>query len=195
MECRRPCFSLEQLKLCEVRMGVFKQCLSMLAPVGRRHRHVDWIAVTCIFVIPIICAASTLMLKKRIGNADIIVSGVGVLGGLLFAHAIFVFQLRMSYSDAKRRRSVDNSQPPMEKIAVPKMIDQMFYSVVYASGLSLFITLFVGMSSSFSLSDDKGIFPLALSSIIVFLIAHLAGWVWYVMSITVSAYKDLIKEL
>lgn len=176
-------------------MSVFKQCFAMLFPKGRKHHHADWLAIIITVVFPIICAAIIVVFRKEIGNADIIVSGVGVLGGLLFAHAIFVFQLRMSYSEAKRRRAVENSQPPMEKTEVPKMINQMFYSVVYASGLSLFITLFVGMASSLGLSSENQPFPLWLSSVIVFLIAHLAGWVWYVMSITVSAYRDLIKEL
>ena len=71
----------------------------------------------------------------------------------------------------------------------------MFYSVVYASALSLIITLVIGLASSLRLCDKKGIFPVWFSALVIFLIAHLAGWVWYVISITASAYRDLIKEL
>lgn len=83
----------------------------------------------------------------------------------------------------------------MEKTAVIEMIDQMFYSVVYASALSLIITLVIGLASSLRLCDKKGIFPVWFSALVIFPIAHLAGWVWYVISITASAYRDLIKEL
>ena len=168
-------------------MGVFRQCLNMLVPKGRKQRHPDLLAIVIVLLIPIGCSVLSFVRKMQVGNADIIVSGVGVLGGLLFAHAIFVFQLRMAYSDAKHRRASEASSP--------LMIDQMFYSVVYASALSLIITLVIGLASSLRLCDKKGIFPVWFSALVIFLIAHLAGWVWYVISITASAYRDLIKEL
>lgn len=176
-------------------MGVFRQSQYMLFPRGRKYLHPDWPAVVITLIIPVCCAVATFMFKAQIGNADIIVSGAGVLGGLLFAHAIFVFQLRMAYADAKRRRSDGLTQHPMEKLSVSEMIDQMFYSVVYASALSLLITLGIGLSASFGLSNADKPFPLWFSTLAIFFISHLAGWVWYVISITVSAYRDLIKEL
>lgn len=176
-------------------MGVLRQCWIMLAPKGRKYHHFDWLAIAITVLIPIICTVVFLILRMQIANADIIVSGVGVLGGLLFAHAIFVFQLRMAYSDAKRRRATEIHSSPMEKIAVTNMIDQIFYSVIYASALSLFITLIISLSSSLRVSDEEGIFPVWFSAVAIFLISHLAGWVWYVISITTSAYRDLIKEL
>lgn len=176
-------------------MGVFRQCLNMLVPKGRKQRHPDLLAIVIVLLIPIGYSVLSFVRKMQVGNADIIVSGVGVLGGLLFAHAIFVFQLRMAYSDAKHRRASEASSPLMEKTAVIEMIDQMFYSVVYASALSLIITLVIGLASSLRLCDKKGIFPVWFSALVIFLIAHLAGWVWYVISITASAYRDLIKEL
>ena len=81
-------------------MGVFRQCLNMLVPKGRKQRHPDLLAIVIVLLIPIGCSVLSFVRKMQVGNADILVSGVGVLGVLLFAHAILVFQLRMAYSDA-----------------------------------------------------------------------------------------------
>lgn len=177
------------------RIGVLGHCADMLAPKGNKKRHIQVLEFSIVILLPIALGIISLRRKVQIGNADIIVSGVGVLGGLLFAHAIFVFQLRMSYSEAIRRRASESRTPPMEKLGVPPMIDQMFYSVVYASALSLLITLIIGMASSLQIADKDGIFPIWFSSLSIVLITHLAGWVWFVITITVSAYRDLIKEM
>lgn len=64
-------------------MGVFRQCLNMLVPKGRKQRHPDLLAIVIVLLIPIGCSVLSFVRKMQVGNADIIVSGVGVLGGLL----------------------------------------------------------------------------------------------------------------
>lgn len=63
-------------------MGVFRQCLNMLVPKGRKQRHPDLLAIVIVLLIPIGCSVLSFVRKMQVGNADIIVSGVGVLGGL-----------------------------------------------------------------------------------------------------------------
>ena len=85
----------------------------------------------------------------------------------------------------KHRRASEASSPLMEKTAVIEMIDQMFYSVVYASALSLIITLVIGLASSLRLCDKKGIFPVWFSALVIFLIA-LFSWLGLVCNINYS---------
>jgi sterol desaturase/sphingolipid hydroxylase (fatty acid hydroxylase superfamily) len=176
-------------------MGIIGNYFGLLAPKGRKFRHPDIPSLVIEILIPIICALAAFFLHIRLGNPDIIVAGVGVLGGLLFAHAIFVFQLRLSYSEARRRRNESPKQPKMEKTEVPEMITQMFHAVVYSSALSLFITLIVGMASSLGFQEQDKKFGTILSTIIILLIAHLVGCVWHVLTITTSAYRDLQNEM
>ena len=74
-------------------MGVFRQCLNMLVPKGRKQRHPDLLAIVIVLLIPIGCSVLSFVRKMQVGNADIIVSGVGVLGGLLFVSCNICFPI------------------------------------------------------------------------------------------------------
>ena len=73
-----------------------------------------------------------------IHETGVIAASFGVLGGLLFAHAIFVFQLRVSYDAANVEPSPES---PARDLRVRPLIDEMFSGVLYASFVALVLTL------------------------------------------------------
>lgn len=128
---------------------------------------------------------------RKLANADIIVSALGVLGGLLFAHAIFVFQLRMEYTRSVKRAILEN-RADAENTVLSRQIDELFDSVVYCSALALVITITVGVSSSLGLyASMPDMMKRILSALFLAVIAHLAGCIYRVLRTTSSAYNEL----
>lgn len=142
-------------------------------------------------ILPVAVFIAELLWDRGLTNADIIVSALGVLGGLLFAHAIFVFQLRMGYTrsvkEAIRKKEADG-----ENVELTRQIDELFDSVVYCSALALAITIVVGLSSALGLYASMSAFWRRIfSALFLAVIAHLAGCIYRVLRTTSSAYNEL----
>ena len=129
----------------------------------------------------------------RVQDPGILATSLGVLGGLLFAHAIFVFQLRSSY-DARQIEPLKDAAGnyAQEDLRVRPLIDEMFNGVLYASFIALVLTLFSGISAAFA-PEGEALDPI-VTVITLVLIAHLAGCVWHVISATTTAYATLKKH-
>lgn len=87
--------------------GILYHYMDTLAPKIRESddgRNIAWKYVLRELLCPTIVAILDFCFGRFAVNADIIVSTLGVLGGLLFAHAIFVFELRMTYNQNLRER-------------------------------------------------------------------------------------------
>lgn len=131
--------------------------------------------------------------ELRVQDPGILATSLGVLGGLLFAHAIFVFQLRSSY-DARQ------IEPPkdaagnyaQEDLRVRPLIDEMFNGVLYASLVALVLTLFSGISAAFAPENEALDPTITVASLV--LITHLAGCIWHVITATTTAYATLKKH-
>jgi hypothetical protein len=145
-------------------------------------------------ILPIVSFAFALILRFSFSDAGIIVSALGVLGGLLFAHAIFVFQLRMSYTESLKRRIADGTSNG-EDTRLTRRIDELFDSVVYCSGLALAITIVVGTGSSLNLfSSVSETARTYVSAVLLALLVHLSGCIYRVLKTTSSAYAILQKQ-
>lgn len=142
-------------------------------------------------IIPGVVFIVELFWDRKLTNADIIVSALGVLGGLLFAHAIFVFQLRMEYTRSVKRAILEN-RADGENTVLSRQIDELFDSVVYCSALALVITITVGISSSLGLyASMPDMMKRIFSALFLAVIAHLAGCIYRVLRTTSSAYNEL----
>lgn len=127
-------------------------------------------------------------------NADIIVAALGVLGGLLFAHAIFVFELRMTYTTSMKEK-IKAKTLSGENTNLTRLIDELFYSVVYSSALALGITIAVSLGSYLNIySHLNALWERIINAIIIMLITHLSMCIYRVLRTTASAYKELCKE-
>lgn len=176
--------------------GIVKRYFHVLHPKtsGSERRFWAWKYIIPEIIIPAVIFFVELICNQRLINPDIIVSALGVLGGLLFAHAIFVFQLRMSYMSAVRDR-ISKREADGENTQLTRMIDELFDSVVYSSALALVITILVALGSSLNLYS---IMPILLhrivSAVVLLLIAHLTGCIYRVLRTTSSAYAELQKQ-
>ena len=127
-------------------------------------------------------------------NADIIVAALGVLGGLLFAHAIFVFELRMTYITSMKEK-IKTGMLSGENKNLTRLIDELFYSVVYSSALALGVTIAVSLGSYLNVySHLNPVCERVINAIIIILIVHLSMCIYRVLRTTASAYKELCKE-
>lgn len=62
-------------------MGVFRQCLNMLVPKGRKQRHPDLLAIVIVLLIPIGCSVLSFVRKMQVGNADLLCQELEFLVG------------------------------------------------------------------------------------------------------------------
>lgn len=138
--------------------------------------------------IPIIITIIGLVFNVRVSNADIIVSALGVLGGLLFAHAIFVFDLRMNYMHVTEER-MKRGDADGENLTVPRLIDDMFSGVVYSSALALSVTMLTALASSYGWYGGmcNGL-QRVVSAVFIGVMTHLAACIWRVLKLTSNAY-------
>ena len=177
-------------------MAIILSYLHSLRPVihkGAKPR-IAWKYALLELGVPTVAALIDFALARMALNADIIVSALGVLGGLLFAHAIFVFELRMSYN-ANIRSRIKAKEIDAENTKLTRLIDDMFYSVVYSSALALGITIATAMGSSlgvYALMPAMG--KRVVSACIVWLMAHLAFCIYRVLRTTTSAYEELRRS-
>jgi hypothetical protein len=150
-----------------------------------------WGYIVAEIVMPFLVFVSELVWGRKLTNADIIVSSLGVLGGLLFAHAIFVFQLRMDYTRSVEKY-IKEGKTSGENLNLTRQIDELFDSVVYCSALALMITIAVGLSSSLGLYASMSCMTQRLvSALLLAAIAHLAGCIYRVLKTTSSAYNEV----
>ena len=185
------------MKLSNSRTGILCQYLRSLCP----KIHGDdtagsfaWKYIIREIVIPFFVAGADFFFSKLALNADIIVSALGVLGGLLFAHAIFVFELRMTYN-ANLRNRIQSGEVNAENAKLTRLIDDMFVSVVYSSAIALGITITVAMGSSLDLYNDlPELGKKMISAGLVWLMTHLAFCIYRVLRTTSGAYMELRKS-
>lgn len=177
--------------------GIIYNYICTLAPKIRESdtgRNIAGKYVLRELILPTIIAILDFCYGRFAVNADIIVSALGVLGGLLFAHAIFVFELRMTYNSNLRER-VKNGEIQAENLKLTRLVDDMFFSVVYSSALALGITILTAMGSSLGIYNVlPDIWKKIVSAIIVWLMTHLAFCIYRVLKITTSAYGELKKK-
>lgn len=172
--------------------GIIARYVHVLRPtLSNDNTSCAWGYIVCEIVLPLFVFFGELLWDRGLTNADIIVSALGVLGGLLFAHAIFVFQLRMEYTrsvkEAIRKKEADG-----ENVNLTRQIDELFDSVVYCSTLALAITIVVGLSSALGLyASMSAIWRRIFSALFLAVIAHLAGCIYRVLRTTSSAYNEL----
>ncbi|WP_129882208.1 hypothetical protein [Bifidobacterium animalis] len=82
-----------------------------------------------------------------------------------------------------------------ENTNLTRLIDELFYSVVYSSALALGITIAVSLGSYLNIySHLNALWESIINAIIIMLIAHLSMCIYRVLRTTASAYKELCKE-
>ena len=118
------------------RHGILARYAHVIRPT-LSNENKDWASEYIVpeFIIPGVVFIVELFWNRKLTNADIIVSALGVLGGLLFAHAIFVFQLRMEYTRSVKKAILEN-RADSENTDLSRQIDELFDSVVYCSALA-----------------------------------------------------------
>lgn len=175
-----------------MRDGIIKRYIRVLRPtLPRDRKKIAWRYVIAEILIPALIFVGELFWNRKLSNADIIVSALGVLGGLLFAHAIFVFQLRMDYTRSVRQ-AIEEHKTSGENMKLTRQIDELFDSVVYCSALALLITITVGVSSSLGLyASLPSVGQRVVSALFLAVIAHLAGCIYRVLRTTSSAYNEV----
>ncbi|WP_187976495.1 hypothetical protein [Mycetocola sp. JXN-3] len=135
-------------------------------------------------LLPILCGIVSVWNGLEIVDPSVVASSVGVLGGLLIAHAIFVFQLRVSLmSKGKKKREVDNR--------VFELVDQMFDGVLWSSTIALLLTLVSGAIAAF-LPEEHTVDRWITGAFVV-LAVHLVGCLVHVITATMSAFQILRK--
>lgn len=156
-------------------------------------RQISYRYLLLFIVAPLVGAALWLYLDLAthvaLYDPGVIASSFGVLGGLLFAHAIFVFQLRVTYDTAGVEPPAHEAQ---EDLRVRPLIDEMFTGVLYASLVALVLTL-VTSGLAATLDPDAQVAPAAATAIVL-LALHLGGCVWHVIAATTTAYSTLKKQ-
>jgi len=168
--------------------------LGVIWPTRGRVRQISYLYFTLLIAVPVIggVAAGFLSTAEIVQFRDpaVIASSFGVLGGLLFAHAIFVFQLRVSY-DATNDEAT-GPDTPMEDLRVRPLIDEMFAGVLYASLVALALTLITGAVAA--VQDPTAVVSPVLFGITVGIGLHLFGCVLHVLSATTTAYENLKRR-
>ena len=181
----------------ETRNGILQHYIDTLFPKlnpAKRYHSIAWKYLIQEIAVPLAAGSVAWLSSITLTGADIIVSALGVLGGLLFAHAIFVFELRMSYMSNVRSKLKEGISSG-ENLQLTRLIDELFYSVVYSSALALGITVAISMGSSLGIYWRMGTTGRrVLSSVIVIAVAHLAMCIYRVLRTTASAYGELRKE-
>jgi hypothetical protein len=123
-------------------------------------------------------------------NVEVVASSFGVLGGLLFAHAIFVFQLRVAYDSANIEPEEPETQ--QEDLRVRPLIDEMFAGVLYSSLVALGLTLLCAAVAA--TQPDGRVVNSVLATLILLVATHLAGCVYHVVRLTTTAYTTLQNQ-
>lgn len=181
----------------KTRNGILQHYIGTLFPKTnptKRYHSIAWKYLIQEIAIPLLAGIVVWACSITLTRADIIVSALGVLGGLLFAHAIFVFEMRMSYM-ANVRSKIKEGISSGENLQLTRLIDELFYSVVYSSALALGVTIAISTGASLGIYwriGDTG--RRILSSLIIVVIAHLAMCIYRVLRTTAGAYGELRKE-
>ena len=165
--------------------------LNLLFPRRGTVRQISYRYVALFILLPLAAGGAMWWLSEhaiiQIHSASVIAESFGVLGGLLFAHAIFVFQLRVSYDSAKVEPPAPDAA--QEDLRVKPLIDEMFNGVLYSSLIALVLTLVTAAVAAVLPQDT--LVPQGLSVLIVVVGTHLVGCIVHVMNVTVTAYSVL----
>lgn len=167
---------------------------NVILPSRGSVRQISYLYLTLLLLLPLAGGIGTYFLAGAalvtFWDPGVVASSFGVLGGLLFAHAIFVFQLRVSYDAANEEPS--GPDVAMEDLRVRPLIDEMFAGVLYASFVALTLTLLTGALAAVQVPAT----PVApvMFAVVVAVGLHLVGCVWHVLSATTTAYRTLKKR-
>jgi hypothetical protein len=166
---------------------------SIMFPKHGKVRQVSWRYVTLFLVMPILGGGAWLYLELNtdvaLRDPGVVAASFGVLGGLLFAHAIFVFQLRVTYDTAGVEPSPDAPQPDLR---VRPLIDEMFVGVLYASLVALALTLVTSLLAA-TQQPQCEVATWAATGVAV-LALHMGGCVFHVIAATTTAYSTLKRQ-
>ncbi len=166
---------------------------NIMFPVRGKVRGISWRYLSLFVILPLVGAGiwlvCDLMTPLALYDPGVIAASFGVLGGLLFAHAIFVFQLRVAYDTAGVEPPTAG---PQQDLRVRPLIDEMFTGVLYASLIALTLTLLASGIAA-TLPDDFHVAPPAATGIVL-LSLHLGGCVWHVVAATTTAYSTLKRQ-
>lgn len=166
---------------------------NILFPQRGRIRQISWRYVTLLLVLPVlagvVCVLAALFFGIRLQEPGVIAGSFGVLGGLLFAHAIFVFQLRVTYDASGVEPAPDAAQ---EDLRVRPLIDEMFVGVLYASLVALVLTF--GTAFLAATREAHTEIPLWAATGVAVVATHLGGCVLHVISATTTAYGTLKRQ-
>lgn len=174
-------------------LSLFKGVWDIVYPRVGDTRRLSLRYALLLILIPIGGAVGWFYLEEcttiAIHDSGVIAASFGVLGGLLFAHAIFVFQLRVSYDAANVEPDSSSTQ---QDLRVRPLIDEMFNGVLYASFVALVLTLV----SSFlaATAESHSTVPALVAAVVVGLTLHLAGAVIHVISATTTAFGVLKQQ-
>lgn len=177
--------------------GLVASTFSVVFPRRSGRRKVSPTYLVLLVLMPAAVSTTFGLIQSKVSVAieapGVLAESFGVLGGLLFAHAIFVFQLRLDYARAQTERDTSGADAPQESLRVAPMIDEMSPGVLYASVVALALTLSSALLAS-TMADGDTV-PMPASVILVLVASHLAGCVVHVIRITTVAYSQLRVEL
>lgn len=119
----------------------------------------------------------------QISHVSDFIAGVAVIAGFLFALLVFVFQLRLQVSHDPRVQ---------QRIRVPILVDELFSTALFATGVAVAFTVLLIIASSSAGTADDGT-PLALSRWLSSLIAAIGALLCSLLLVvglkTSSAYR------
>ena len=97
-----------------------------------RSGHPDWRSITWQTVVPLATGAIVWRLGAKITEVDGAVSGISILAGLLFAMAVFLFQLRVTLGKDRRLTQDD-------VVLVDECMANTLWAILWGLGLALFL--------------------------------------------------------
>lgn len=174
-------------------LTLFTGARDIIFPRRGDTRRVSWRYLFWLIILPTLGIIGWYLLDTHtplaLKDPGIVAASFGVLGGLLFAHAIFVFQLRVSYDAAGREPEASSTQ---RDLRVRPLIDEMFNGVLYASLIALLLTMLTAFLAA-TLPAACTVPPI-VAALIGGLALHLLGGVLHVVSATTTAYSVLKSQ-
>lgn len=112
-----------------------------------RTKRPDWWGIAAQVLVPLIAGVATWKLGAKIGDVGGAVSGISIVAGLLFAMAVFLFQLRITLGSDKRLGEDDFA-----------LVDECMANTLWAIlwGLALAVYLIVCGAGKWIGNDSSG---------------------------------------
>lgn len=149
---------------------------------GRTRARVSPLYFALFLALPLAVGTLSILFGLELQQPSVVAASVGVLGGLLIAHAIFVFQLRVSLKPKSDPSAIKDRR-------VYDLVDEMFDGVLWSSVVALTLTLAAGAIAAFS---SEGV-PVNIwaTGALLFVAVHLVGCLIHVINATTTAFQVL----